>query len=285
MTDTVLDLLACPRCRGPLTTSLEDGAPALACAECGFLAPIVRGIPRLADQPLTDEARRTQESFGYEWTQFNAPEPSGEVNFNDYFAGIELPSLSGATVLDAGCGANVQCIQAYLTRLPLKDDSFDFIYSPGVFHHIADTAGTLRGLVARLKPGGRIRIYLGWKRSGVVGWMLGLVSLVRLVTTRLPFPLLKLLCLMLSALLMAFVVLPYRLANALGIRGIGSWPLHVYTKYPFNVLYNDQFDRFSAPLEKRYSSAEVRALLASVGLTDIAVRPCYGWVADGTKPA
>ena len=115
--------------------------------------------------------------------------------------------------------------------------------------------------------------------------MLGLVSLVRLVTTRLPFPLLKLLCWMLSALLMAFVVLPYRLANALGIRGIESWPLYVYAKYPFNVLYNDQFDRFSAPLEKRYSSAEVRALLGSVGLADIAVRPCYGWVADGTKPA
>ena len=41
---------------------------------------------------------------------------------------------------------------------------------------------------------------------------------------------------------------------------VGSWPLSIYTKYPFNVLYNDQFDRFSAPIEKRYSEAEVRTL-------------------------
>lgn len=318
MTDAVLQLLACPRCGGTLAPS-PSAADTLTCEACAFSAPIVRGIPRLADAPLTDEARRTQDSFGYEWTQFNAPEPSGEVNFNDYFAGLDLSSLAGATVLDAGCGMgrharqvakhagtvvavdfsaaveqaarntamhpNVQCVQGDLTRLPLRESAFDFIYSLGVLHHIADTAGTLRGLVARLKPGGRIRIYLYWKRTGIVGFLLGLVSIVRLVTTRLPFPLLKALCWVLSVLLLVVVVTPYRIATALGVRGIERWPLFIYAKYPFNVLYNDQFDRFSAPLEKRYSPAEVRALLASVGLTDITVQPCYGWVADGIKPS
>lgn len=317
MTDAVLQLLACPRCGGALSHSPSEPEP-LQCVACGLRAPIVRGIPRLADSPLTDEARRTRDSFGYEWTHFNAPEPSGEVNFNDYFEGIDLASLASATVLDAGCGMGrharqvarhagqviavdfsdaieqaarntaacptVQCVQGDLTRLPLRDGSFDFIYSLGVLHHIDDTVGTLRGLVAKLKPGGRMRIYLYWRRTGVVGAILGVVSLVRRVTTRLPFPLLKLLCWLLSVVLLVFVVTPYRVATALGVRGLDRWPLYIYTKYPFNVLYNDQFDRFSAPLEKRYSPDEVRALLESVGLTNISVQPCYGWVADATRP-
>ena len=57
-----------------------------------------------------------------------------------------------------------------------------------------------------------------------------------------------------------------------------------YAKYSFTVLYNDQFDRFSAPIEKRYDPDEVRELLRAAGLSDVQVRPCFGWIADGIKP-
>ena len=81
------------------------------------------------------------------------------------------------------------------------------------------------------------------------------------------------------------VVLPYRLLSRLGVRRHEHWPLFVYTKYPFTVLYNDQFDRLSAPIEKRYDPDEVRRLLECAGLRDVHVRPCFGWVAEGVKPA
>jgi hypothetical protein len=42
------------------------------------------------------------------------------------------------------------------------------------------------------------------------------------------------------------------------------------------VLFNDQFDRFSAPIEKRYDADDVRELRIKVGLEDIKVRPCSG---------
>ena len=64
-----------------------------------------------------------------------------------------------------------------------------------------------------------------------------------------------------------------------------TWPLFIYTKYPFTVLFNDQFDRFSAPIEKRYDPDEVQELLERAGLRDVQVRSCFGWLADGTKPA
>jgi hypothetical protein len=77
----------------------------------------------------------------------------------------------------------------------------------------------------------------------------------------------------------------YRALSAQGIRRHEQWPLFVYSKYPFRVLYNDQFDRFSAPIEKRYDPDDARRLLESVGLRNIEVRPCFGWIADGVKPA
>jgi hypothetical protein len=89
----------------------------------------------------------------------------------------------------------------------------------------------------------------------------------------------------LSAALFASIVMPYRALSALGVRRHEAWPLFVYTKYPFTVIYNDQFDRFSAPIEKRYDREEVQALLEAAGLRNVRVRPCFGWIAEGTRPA
>jgi hypothetical protein len=94
---------------------------------------------------------------------------------------------------------------------------------------------------------------------------------------------LKALCWLLSVALLVVVVWPYRVLSALGVRAHQDWPLFVYTKYPFNVLYNDQFDRFSAPIEKRYDPDEVKALMTRVGLEDVTVRPCFGWIGEGRR--
>jgi len=311
----LLSLLRCNRCGATLSPSGAD----LVCGGCSAVVPIVDAIPRFVDRPADETARRTQSSFGYEWTHFNDWTTSGETNFQDYFQGVDLESLTGQTVLDAGCGMgrharqiapyvgrvvavdfsraieqaarnsadrpNVDCVQADLLSLPLADGAFDFIYSLGVLHHLADTERALREIVRKLRPVGRLRIYLYWKRHGWQGQLLTLVSGVRQVTTRMPFPLLRGSCLMLSAGLFAGVVLPYRALSAAGFRLHEQWPLFVYAKYPFGVLYNDQFDRFSAPIEKRYDPDEVVRLLVDVGLRDVMVRPCFGWVADGVKPA
>jgi len=111
------------------------------------------------------------------------------------------------------------------------------------------------------------------------------VTAARRVTTRVPFPVLRAACWLLSLCLWVGVVLPYRVLSSLGITRHERWPLFVYTKYPFTVLYNDQFDRFSAPIEKRYDQDEVVTMLRRAGLEHVTVRPCFGWIADGRKPA
>jgi SAM-dependent methyltransferase len=315
----VLALMRCPRCGSRLREDVQpdEAQPALACTGCGHAFPSRRGIARFLDAPEDSLARRTQASFGYEWTHFDDWAPSGQTNFQDYFDGIDLRGLREACVLDAGCGMgrharqlaphcarlvaadfsqaidaaarnvrdlpNVTCIQADIRRLPLADGVFDFVYSMGVVHHLADTEAAVQALARKLRSGGRLRVYLYWKRTGPSGVLLGAVSAVRRLTTRLPFPLLRAFCWLLSVPLYAAVVLPYRALLRLGIRVPERSPLFVYTKYPFTVLYNDQFDRFSAPLEKRYSEIEARALLESAGLRDIGVRPMFGWLVDGSR--
>jgi SAM-dependent methyltransferase/uncharacterized protein YbaR (Trm112 family) len=322
MSNWLVELLRCPQCRGRVARA-DAGTERdrLTCTSCGFEAPVRGGVPRFVESGQSlggDEvAKRTQESFGYEWTHFTDWRPSGHTNFVDYFGHLDLESLRHRTVLDGGCGMgrharqlapfaerivaldfsgaidqaarnvaetpNVACVQGDLTKLPVADEAFDFVYSMGVLHHLNDTEGALKGLTRALRPGGRLRLYLYWKREGLPGALLSLVSAARVVTTRLPFPLLKAFCWLLSVILMTFVIAPYRVLAKLGAPIDDSWPLFVYAKYPFNVLYNDQFDRFSAPLEKRYSEDEVKRLLERAGLRDVRVYPRYGWIGDGVK--
>jgi SAM-dependent methyltransferase len=314
MTAALLDVIACPRCGGPLA-----GAPSgFRCGACALVYPVRDGVPRFVGEVDDPVARRTQASFGYEWTHFSDWQPSGAINFQDYFDGLDLGRLAGARVLDGGCGmgrharqfarhggdvvavdfsdaveaarqnlagcGNVDCVQADLFHLPLAPGTFDFVYSMGVVHHVADTDLAVRCLARCLKPGGRMRVYLYWAHTGWKGALLRLVAAARRITTRLPHPLLRALCLVLSAGLWLAVVLPLRACRAFGA-DVSSAPLFVYTRYPFRVLYNDQFDRFSAPLEKRYSRDEAGAVLARAGLEQVRVTPRFGWLVDGIRPA
>jgi len=112
------------------------------------------------------------------------------------------------------------------------------------------------------------------------------VSIARRLTTRLPHPLLHLLCYPLAALLWAFVVVPYRaLRRVERLHAFADlFPLKTYADYPFGVLVNDQFDRFSAPIEHRFTSEEVEAMLTQAGLEDVRVIAHHGWIGDGRKP-
>ncbi len=98
----------------------------------------------------------------------------------------------------------------------------------------------------------------------------------------LPFSILRVLCWILSIVMMVLIVWPYRFATRLGISVHRSWPLFAYTKYPFVVLDNDQFDRFSAPLERRFDAHEVKTMLEVRALT-MSKLGRFGWVAEGVR--
>jgi 2-polyprenyl-3-methyl-5-hydroxy-6-metoxy-1,4-benzoquinol methylase len=264
--------------------------------------------------------QQTAESFAYEWHHFGAPRTEWRKNFFDYMQPHDAEFFRDLLMLDVGAGSGrhsaqaalhgarvvavdlgqsidvtrrnvppeVLTVQADAERLPFAHGTFDFVMSIGVLHHLPEPERALRSLVPYARPGGRVHVYLYWQPElAWHRWILRGVTAARRVTVRMPHALLHQLCYPLAAALWVSVVLPYRaLRHRSTLTRIAEGlPLKTYADYPFQVLVNDQFDRFSAPLEQRFTKAEVKRLLDRAGLQDATVLPNHGWVADGRVPA
>ncbi len=101
-----------------------------------------------------------------------------------------------------------------------------------------------------------------------------------------PRPLLRGLSYPIAAGLFAMFVLPHRVTRRVPSfeRLASSLPLKAYADYPFGVCVNDQFDRFSAPIEWRFTADEVEAMLDDAGFVDILVLENHGWIGSARSP-
>lgn len=278
--------------------------------EAGVEAPTAPATGKL------DVKQQTADSFAYEWERFGALREQWRKNFADYMQPHAPESFAGRLVLDAGTGSGrhafhaaeqgarvvavdlgrsidiaranlpqaAMTVQADAEQLPFAPGTFDFVMSIGVLHHLPDPQRALGKIVPLAAPGGHVHVYLYWVPERA--WhatVLRMVSAVRRITVTLPHPVLHALCVPLAAVLALAIVWPYRLLRRIPrLRVMAeAFPLKTYADYPFGVLVNDQFDRFSAPLERRYARSEVVAMLERAGLTEVCVLANHGWVGDG----
>ena len=286
----------------------------------GVRTTLVRSSPPSngADQLLA----RTQRSFGYQWTAYAEMVCDFRENFWNYLQPATPEFFRGKLGLDAGCGfgrhiyhaaacgaemvgldfsraidsarrntchlPNVHLVQADLYHPPFAEETFDFVYSLGVLHHLPDPgrgAGTLATLV---KPEGSLFVWLYSSKRRVVNFLL---ERVRTVTTRLPYPLLRATS-RLGAIVDWFgFVLPYQvLTRVPGARGfierLTPARVKVYSRYPFQVLEADWFDRLAAPVRFYYDEQGAGALVREAGFKDVRVSATglYGWRMRGLKP-
>ncbi|HEX9100558.1 MAG TPA: methyltransferase domain-containing protein [Polyangia bacterium] len=272
----------------------------------------------------TAEARAklaTRESFGFEWTHYSEMLPEWERNARFYFEPLGDGGLDGKLVLEGGCGkgrhtyyalksgarmvsvdfsraidvAAQNCsgvagerlfVQADLMALPFSTGTFDLAFSIGVLHHLPDPEAGFRKLVALVRPGGRVLVYLYHALEGepLKQAILRAVTAVRRITVRMPHRALLPATTALGWALYAGVVTPYKILSRFGAtRALAEkMPLRIYADYPVRVIVNDQFDRFSAPIENRYRRDEVAGWLARAGLEEPDIRAGYGWRAVGT---
>ena len=182
------------------------------------------GIPRLAGESYAA-------SFGQQWNRYDvARDEEDEATFR-VKTGVAAHDLAGRLVLDAGCGGGryarlaarhgarvvgvdlssavekaaalcaewprVAIVQADLLDLPLAERGFDLVFSIGVLHHSPDPRRAFAQVAARVRPGGRLAVWLYGKNT----WpQERLNSALRALTTRLPARVLEPLCVGLAAL-------------------------------------------------------------------------------------
>jgi SAM-dependent methyltransferase len=285
--------LRCPECRSALTQPAGDR---LACTQCGATYGVRDGVPRFVKQSTP-----TAVAFGYIWGEQAAkvtpPTHATAYHLHQMHDALGAPPLAGL-VIDGGCGDGVDLamqaldpsreivgvelsdggvttsivrtrglsrahvVQGDLLKLPLADDTFDAGYSYGVVHHTPDPARAVRELARVLKPGAPLLLYvyedfgerpLRWRAA------LAAVNSLRAVTTRLPVTALMTLCRIMSPVVWLACTVPARRF---------SWARNFpyrHNTHPWSLV-GDLYDRFSAPIEFRYSEKGACDLVEQAGL-------------------
>lgn len=250
----------------------------------------------------------TVESFGEEWLKFDEFSAEEIKNAGDqYFDIVTKKELNESSyVLDLGCGSgrwtkymsdkakfieavdpseaifsatnhygkleNVRFTQAGVDNIPFDDNSFDFVISLGVLHHIPDTGKALKSLIKKLKSKGHALIYLYYaldNRGFIYRLIFHLSTLFRKVISNLPHSLKQFVC----DLIAVFIYLPFiglsKLLKPLGEKWYLKIPLAYYRDKSWNIIRNDALDRFGTPLEQRFSKVQITQMLENAGMEKI----------------
>jgi len=195
--------------------------------------------------------------------------------------GVELSDGGIATSRARTRGlAPAHVVQGDLLKLPLADDVFDAAYSYGVVHHTPDPPRAVAELARTLKRGAALMLYV-YEDFSDRSWLwraaLATVNSIRQVTTRLPLRLLMGLCRMMSPVVYVTCTLPSR-----HFRFAARFPYRHGTS-PWGMS-GDLYDRFSAPIEYRYSELGARWLAEQAGLQVLRTARLRGWVVLAVKP-
>jgi ubiquinone/menaquinone biosynthesis C-methylase UbiE len=185
-----------------------------------------------------------------------------------------------------GEASNIKFHHATLATLPFADQSLDFAYSLGVLHHVPHTEAAIGAIATKLKKGAPLLLYLYYAFDNRPTWYRLLwktTEAARWTISRLPYGLRY----GISELIAFTVYWPItQLAKLLDWAGIlpHAWPLAYYRDKSVYTLRTDALDRFGTRLEKRFTRAQITAMLENAGFEAVrfSERPPY-WCAVAIK--
>ncbi|MBK7183824.1 MAG: class I SAM-dependent methyltransferase [Bacteroidetes bacterium] len=250
----------------------------------------------------------TVQSFGEEWERFNdfSSEELESIG-NEYFDIVSDEHISAqSNVLDVGCGSgrwtkfisskvkfveaidpssaviqaakmndkvnNVRVTQASVENIPFGDNSFDFVFSLGVLHHIPDTQSAMNACVRKLKPGGYFLVYLYYNldnRGFLFRFLFQLANGLRSFISKMPAKLKAVVCDIIATLIY-FPFAKFALAiKKIAPKSYAKIPLSYYHDKSFYVMRNDSLDRFGTPLEQRFTKEQIHQMMINAGLVNI----------------
>jgi SAM-dependent methyltransferase len=262
----------------------------------------------------------TSERFGYGWSQASPRALTAPVAYHLHTmrAALGAPAFAG-TILDAGCGegvdlgsvvlsdhcaavgvelsaggvrttraridgiAGARLVQGDVLALPFGDATFDGAYSYGVVHHTIDPAGAVREIARTLKPGAPLLLYVyeDFSRRPLT-WRIALASVnaARGLVWRLPPRGIRAVCWMLAPFVYACCTWPSK-----HFEWAARFPYPARQNPSMRSLIPDLYDRFAAPIEKRYSERGAAELAEQAGLVVRRTAQERGWMVWAERPS
>ena len=247
----------------------------------------------------------TLASFGDEWSRFREfSDDEIEGAGKEYFDVVPRELLTWETaVLDAGCGSgrwsrflaphvgrveaidpsaavfvaaaqhlglsNVRFTQAAIDIIPFHDKTFDVVICLGVLHHVPDTAGALRDLTRKIRPGGHLLLYLYYSldnRGAGYRAMFAVADLVRRFVSGLPAPAKRFVADVLAMSVYLPLVSVARIVAKVNAPLAERLPLGYYRNKSLRIIRDDALDRFGTPLEQRFTKVEIADMLNAAGM-------------------
>lgn len=292
MKEKLLNYLVCPACQKEFNLEVfeKEGGEIvfgkLTCAGCGKEYFIKNAVPRIIGNISTDK-KKTTEGFSYEWKSFNMLTDKYREQFLDWLYPVREDFFRGKIILDAGCGkgrhafwsakfgarevigvdlgetvevayennknfSNVHIVQTDIYHLPFRRETFDYIYSIGVLHHLPDPEAGFNSLVNYLKPGGTISAWV-YGREGN-DWIIYILNPVRIFfTSRLPLGILKIISFFPALIMQILVKFIYRPINRIAVLQplkkflFYNDYLYSISDFSFRENYSIVFDHLLAP--------------------------------------
>lgn len=252
----------------------------------------------------------TVDSFGDEWNAFHGFEETEIQKLGDEYFDIVSPQMlnKSSSVLEVGSGSGrflkylskkagfivgvdpsdavyaadkllgadpkVTLVKASANDLPFEDNSFDFVYSIGVLHHIPDTFKAMQACVDKVKKGGYFFTYLYYdldNRGLLFRSIFNASTVLRKGVSKMPGKPKRLVCDLLALTLYMPFVGTSRFLKMLGVKESirEKIPLYGYENKSFYIIRNDALDRFGTPLEQRFTKQQIREMMEKAGLEEI----------------
>lgn len=291
----LIGLLRSPRSRSPMRVEGDE----LVSADGSERYPIVERVPRLAGDPYVG-------SFGRQWNRYDVARTEEDEATFEAKTGVSPRDLAGKLVMDAGCGGgryakilgdagakvvgvdlssavdkaaelcagldDVQIVQGDLLDPPVAEAAFDLVFSIGVLHHSPDPRRAFAEIARRVKPGGRLAVWLYRRNTPPQEW---LNSGLRALTSRLPARVLEPVCVGMGAL--GSVPVVNRTLNKLvNFSAHPDWILRIC----------DNFDWWAPRHQSHHTLTELRDWFVEEGFEDLVdLRPMktgrlYDWAYD-----
>lgn len=198
------------------------------------------------------------------------------------FIGIDLADSIRRAASPTNILPNLRYVQGNLMEPPLARQAFDFAYSFGVLHHTRDPHAAFVSLLERLRPGGRITlfVYKDFSDIPLKKMLLAPVRLLRKASTRLPAPWLRRMTLGAAPLVFITLTAPARLLRAMHLARLAR---HIpYGTFPsIRGIAASLEDRFGVPYEHRFSLADLRSWAQRARLENVRVVDCLPWGFSG----